>query len=1746
MDNTSQIEVKLGFGGEGNWIQHVNSKSHISKGTQSKPKVPKKTLVSYFSKSTGVRGPVPTPVKAPALLSRKTTDIPPTVIPSSSTSLPLPTAAHYDAPSLHPLLLSLRQVIDTLPGDIPEATTSDTLAIYAAPPTVDPDNDEGPWRAIDGMLNRVIGFGATPESLKALIRRGHFGIDGLYLYFKSCIEDIKIEPALLEGKIERVVEAMILCGSTRSAGSDKNESLTAVTSSQGLSVKPNDERSRSPSLEIIAEAHEMSTTSAHAPPVDAVPPAVPCPGYKMKLPPTASPYSSYPSTIHSVLTLPWDIFIHKNGIQLFSTMCSKAACSTKKGKETEALPCMACAQLRTNTALQGIEDRLENGNHENTSYAYLTPVETSDLLRRKTGQVKRLKLNALNKASALSVRNRRLDAWKRLAVAVGREDIPRIRSLMAREVRAGSSVFAILERIDAAAKRKFIPRGYEQADYERGYLIYMYGGRPAAQIARSLGIPSIDTIKRRVAAKPLQSSPGYPTTAELHTNLAHCYPDATPAASFNPSAPVLGMTMQIDEIKIQERLRWDPRSNQILGVCREHGKAVGLEFRSIHQADALLASLQQEKVHLATEASVIGTSILTGNPADYSTRVFVISGSCKLENYQEHKRLLSDSAKAVRHTQEPCNRRLYCICTDGEARRRRSLIDLCLNVTLDPLDPIYPLLAPLPLFNLRCGPNNVTPDFDWKHVFKRFRNTLLRIMGFTLDGIRITSSVLQGHLLAAGMATHEVDALLSPNDKQDVTLMLRLLVAMSNIPPPKPSDQPTIQATRRVLRLLGRLYFYLLNAYLDINLSLHTQLVYLSAAAHIILALYSRDKGDFIPVQTYFDVMSMIKNIYFCVAKTQCDNPNGFFYIILLGTDGLEKIFGKVRSMVGNDTNVDALQLTNRVDGATQCVVILERHPEWGGQARRLDLKPLDSNVGEITSKYDHLSPRSLKGNYRVSQVVLLTSWNEGRTLATQELESARIAAPFASMEAEGGYDMFCPFGQGKMVLVETELHEGERHESEEEEDISTDAHTPAESDPVGDEGLEPDIDDLAGTAELEIIDDDGTGAGSNADATSPWVLLPNASKPTHKASVLRLYSNPLSITSNSHDRLKRVRGYSRYEEPTKPDPTSVDGEEDALCIQDPVVTLVRADDRVFLAVCQVLAIRRDGLILPSLLPQFLVEPNVRLQVQLMRIEQVLHASNEIDALRADWEWTGASEHRGNLKDILGRNFLQINPVFEPATRGRTPGEDTYVFQTAELRSMSAILYERLRDDLLLLPTISVTPSFPYRNTAGQACFICEDDTREGDFRHSQQLPCCQFCPGVLISTFNGQNLLKHMASHILHDTRVDKASEPCGFCLNTTSPCKIFLKRNGAIDMQKSRCPYLRNIRINQARTFSKLQPCTNHPLRCKLCSPDGTAPDKPAVWKYNFLVHLSKVHPSALPENHTSAWQSDPQEKTLMRRVFEDRKRQRKSALSSKKPQLLVSDAHSSRLALRDSSDEGDDDVDDEDSNEDGDEDGNDDDSGVNNYDAQFEAFHDMDDDWIPPAAIAHEDIPSSPPRPFPPATTIAHEHIHSSSPHPSEARSLDPAHPTVGALSNVPPPLLVLPPENELPPDAPATASSSQALPATNVSIPDVQPLSIAPLLVPPSSSPSSGKRKRVVSLRFLETYGNSDSQTCASCERAFDGEQVVHCSSAGCNLVYHLECQGLIDLPQSEWYCDDECKLTARGRSANRKKSRRGGK
>jgi len=125
---------------------------------------------------------------------------------------------------------------------------------------------------------------------------------------------------------------------------------------------------------------------------------------------------------------------------------------------------------------------------------------------------------------------------------------------------------------------------------------------------------------------------------------------------------------------------------------------------------------------------VIAASILSSVPSEYAARPFVISGSCKRETVADQQRLLASASHLLQESQRTSGRRLYCIASDGDSRRRRALINMTLDRDLDANDPVSELLS-LSLFNTRCGPDALTCDFDWKHVMKRFRNTDLRLKG---------------------------------------------------------------------------------------------------------------------------------------------------------------------------------------------------------------------------------------------------------------------------------------------------------------------------------------------------------------------------------------------------------------------------------------------------------------------------------------------------------------------------------------------------------------------------------------------------------------------------------------------------------------------------------------------------------------------------------------------------------------------------------------------------------------------------------------------------------------------------------------------------------------------------------------------------------------------------------------------------------------------------------------------------------
>jgi len=203
--------------------------------------------------------------------------------------------------------------------------------------------------------------------------------------------------------------------------------------------------------------------------------------------------------------------------------------------------------------------------------------------------------------------------------------------------------------------------------------------------------------------------------------------------------------------------------------------------------------------------------------------------------------------------------------------------------------------------------------------------------------------------------------------------------------------------------------------YVCADLNLDEQLIHLSVAVHMAFFLY-RDcsaRTQFMPTQSYVDIMIMVKNMFYCIAKAKVDNPHGNFYPILLGTDHLEMFFGLIWTAVGTDANVDILQLGSQASGLTEVALILAEHPEWDLGPCHLTLSRItkDTQGGEITSKFDHISPKDWCGNATVARVNLHSCWLLGRQQAITCIPD--VGHVFKQLLAEGALniDMLSPLG---------------------------------------------------------------------------------------------------------------------------------------------------------------------------------------------------------------------------------------------------------------------------------------------------------------------------------------------------------------------------------------------------------------------------------------------------------------------------------------------------------------------------------------------------------------------------------------------------------------------------------------------------------------------------------------------------------------------------------------------------------------
>ena len=159
----------------------------------------------------------------------------------------------------------------------------------------------------------------------------------------------------------------------------------------------------------------------------------------------------------------------------------------------------------------------------------------------------------------------------------------------------------LLNLYDRAAQKLYRPRNYTEEDYLHGLLLWRLGGARLAGIGhRALGLPSETTLRRHRVLPPLLVSPSSPKLNEVEENVQNVFAPIQTALT-TAILRVVHQVLMLDELKVEERPRYDEKTDKIYGIYREHSRDVTLDFVSEKEVELLLEGIKKDEVHLAVD-----------------------------------------------------------------------------------------------------------------------------------------------------------------------------------------------------------------------------------------------------------------------------------------------------------------------------------------------------------------------------------------------------------------------------------------------------------------------------------------------------------------------------------------------------------------------------------------------------------------------------------------------------------------------------------------------------------------------------------------------------------------------------------------------------------------------------------------------------------------------------------------------------------------------------------------------------------------------------------------------------------------------------------------------------------------------------------------------------------------------------------------------------------------------------------------
>jgi hypothetical protein len=320
----------------------------------------------------------------------------------------------------------------------------------------------------------------------------------------------------------------------------------------------------------------------------------------------------------------------------------------------------------------------------------------------------------------------------------------------------------------------------------------------------------------------------------------------------------------------------------------------------------------------------------------------------------------------------------------------------------------------------------------------------------------------------------------------------------------------------------------------------------------------------------------------------------------------------------------------------------------------------------------------SWRGNAKLKDVSLQTSWNRGRRLVEDECEFVK---PILEELQCAGADMLSPSG---ILLFDL----------------------PDDPDDI-DESLEANSDepDMAPTSSEDMDNrvevEDSLGELADEVETTGQIfdkrIIINGLEMS-KARALSKYGRTRKFVSST-DRLKRVQEVGRYgtlaitdkSNTIYPTPTN---EGEVLLISDPVATVISSENQFWFCIGEVNGLKIDGKSVGYISLDMLLEDTVTVSYQMLGLRPA--TSDDDPDLKHDWRTHSMQEQTFS---VPGKFIQSIDPALS-VTHKTMP---FYLFESTVIVALTASIFQSLNiSDLKMVPKFVATTEYPYRATSGE------------------------------------------------------------------------------------------------------------------------------------------------------------------------------------------------------------------------------------------------------------------------------------------------------------------------------------------------------------------------------------------------------------------------------------------------------------